>query len=292
MYLVRIRQANLKPGPEAGHGTRWARCVPPQLAHRALPAPEGHQLCGLPLTLRKPYMQLTTDHVDSTDEVLFSPEPKDAGSVCATEGGAGCAQAPPQFIVIDGLDATGKTTLARELARELGAEALKCPPQLIAPALGDGDLRTHFDTLPPPERRAYYRAANLIASEQAKLALAAGKHVVMDRYWTSTAAFSALDDSPEGAPPASPMLATEYPPELRAPDILILLTVHESQRAERLRGRGEPVTEEEQKLAHEAAGREAVLQAFRRFAPIEVDTSNLDPPGVLSAVLELLESAK
>lgn len=87
-----------------------------------------------------------------------------------------------RFIVVDGLDATGKTTLALELARSLSAEALKCPPQLVAPALGDEDLRMHFDKQPPPERRAYYPAANLIASEQAKLVLASGKHVVMDRY--------------------------------------------------------------------------------------------------------------
>ena len=197
------------------------------------------------------------------------------------------ADSAPRFIVVDGLDSVGKTTLCSELARALGAEAHKCPPQLVAPALGDSDLRRHFDAQPPAQRRAYYRAANLIASEQAKLALASGKHVVMDRYWTSTAAFSALD-APCPVPGAT---AGEYPPELQAPDTVILLTVNETQRAQRLRDRGEPVTDEEQKLAQEAAGREAVLQAYRRFNPVEVDTSSLSPAGVLQAVLAKLSGS-
>ena len=35
-------------------------------------------------------------------------------------------------------------------------------------------------------------------------------------------------------------------------------------------------------------GRAAVLQAYRRFEPVEVDTSTLDAPGVLDAVLVVL----
>ena len=45
----------------------------------------------------------------------------------------------------------------------------------------------------PAARRAYYRAANLIASEQAEEAPQT-RHVVMDRYWASTVAFAALDN--------------------------------------------------------------------------------------------------
>mgnify|MGYP003983629241 CR=1 FL=1 len=189
-----------------------------------------------------------------------------------------------RFIVIDGLDAVGKTTLTRKLAQTLGAEELKCPPQIVAPSLLNGDLRKHFDKQPPTQRRAYYRFANLIAGEQARIAVASGKDVVIDRYWTSTVAFSALDPSSI----TSDNIDSEYPPEMLKPDIVILLTVDETRRTERLRGRGEPVTEEEYKLAHEEAGRKALLQAYRQFKPVEVDTSKLDPQGVLNAVLEIL----
>lgn len=84
-----------------------------------------------------------------------------------------------KFIVIEGLDATGKSTLAPKLGNRLGATLLQCPPKLESLDLSP-NLRAHFDNRPPNQRRAYYRAANLIASEMAEAALKVG-HVVMDR---------------------------------------------------------------------------------------------------------------
>ena len=188
-----------------------------------------------------------------------------------------------KFIVIEGLDATGKSTLVTELAKSLDATLLKCPPLLEAPEFMDGDLRSHFDNRPSAQRRAYYRAANLIASEQAEVALQAG-HVVMDRYWTSTVAFAALDDDSS----LDEEWHGRYPPELREPDVVILLTVDEENRAKRMQGRGEPVTAEEHNLAADAARRETVLQIYRTFDPIEIDTSELKPEGVLKSVFATL----
>ena len=189
-----------------------------------------------------------------------------------------------KFIVIEGLDATGKSTLAPTLANRLGATPLQCPPKLEAPDLSP-NLRAYFDNRPPNERRAYYRAANLIASEMAEVALKTG-HVVMDRYWPSTVAFSALDSNPD--------LVQEwqgcYPPELREPDAVILLTVDEENRRRRLHGRGEPVTAEEQNL-EDIARREAVLREYRQFHPIEIDTSNREPDTVLDTVITALRDA-
>ena len=189
-----------------------------------------------------------------------------------------------QFIVIEGLDATGKSTLAPKLANRLGADLLQCPPKLEAPDLSR-KLRAYFDNRPPNQRRAYYRAANLIASEMAEVSLKT-RHVVMDRYWPSTVAFSALDSDSE--------LVQEwqgsYPPELRKPDAVILLTVNEENRRRRMRGRGEPVTAEERNL-EAIARREAVLGEYRQFHPIEIDTSDRDPDTVLNMVITALHNA-
>ncbi len=188
-----------------------------------------------------------------------------------------------KFIVIEGLDATGKSTLVDALAKSLDATLLGCPPRLEASELIDGDIRSYFDERPAVQRRAYYRAANLIASEQAEIALRKG-HVVMDRYWTSTVAFAALDDDSD----LNQEWQGRYPPELRKPDAVILLTVDEENRAKRMQKRGKPVTAEEQNLAADTARRETALQIYRMFDPIEIDTSDLTPKVVLETVLAAL----
>lgn len=191
-----------------------------------------------------------------------------------------------KFIVIEGLDATGKSTLVAELAKSLDATLLQCPPRLEAPKLATGDLRPHFDDRPAIQRRAYYRAANLIASEQTEVALQAG-HVVMDRYWTSTVAFAALDNDSD----IDQEWQGRYPPELRKPDAVILLTVDEDNRAKRMQERGEPVTSEERNLTVDTERRETVLQIYRTFDPIEIDTSFLRSEAVLETVLATLRGS-
>jgi len=79
-----------------------------------------------------------------------------------------------------------------------------------------------------------------------------------------------------------------YPPELRKPDAVILLTVDEENRAKRMQKRGKPVTAEEQNLAADTARRETALQIYRMFDPIEIDTSDLTPKVVLETVLAAL----
>ena len=115
-----------------------------------------------------------------------------------------------------------------------------------------------------------------------------GKHVVMDRYWTSTIAFSVLDK--EG--PITNIEYGTYPPEMLKPDIMIFLTVDEKHRSERLRGRGEVFTEEESLIEKEIEKRENVLNIYRKYERVEVDTSMLTPKEVHDKIILIFKQNK
>ena len=191
-----------------------------------------------------------------------------------------------KFIVIEGLDATGKSTLVENLSSSLDATRLVCPPEIMAPSLGEGPIRQYFDSLNPLKRRAFYRFSNLIASEDASRHLAGGD-VVMDRYWTSTAAFAAMDDDFE-----HDVQLGDYPPEIRVPDLVILLLVDEKNRLKRLQGRGEAETNEELELASNIEKRNAVISAYKRFNVVIIDTSDKNPEQVCTEAIEIIEELR
>ena len=189
-----------------------------------------------------------------------------------------------KFIVIEGLDATGKSTLVEKLSVLLNATQLSCPPEIIVPSINEGPARNHFDSLSPLQRRAYYRFSNLVASEQAVKAISDG-YVIMDRYWTSTAAFAAMDDGFEHE-----IEIGQYPDEIRRPDLLILLTVDEENRLLRLQGR-RGGNKGRIRISSSKIKRQKVLESYMKFNPVVIDTSNKNPDEVCQEALELIQEA-
>lgn len=110
--------------------------------------------------------------------------------------------------------------------------------------------------------------------------------VVVDRYWTSTASFAAMDDHP----PAWEAIGT-YPEGILVPDIIFLLTVDEENRAQRISGRGLRMTSEEKRLERREGQRERVLDSLRMFDPIEIDTSHKTAEEVLEEILYWLKES-
>uniref|UniRef100_A0A803J9M7 UMP-CMP kinase 2, mitochondrial n=1 Tax=Xenopus tropicalis TaxID=8364 RepID=A0A803J9M7_XENTR len=146
-------------------------------------------------------------------------------------------------IVIEGLDATGKSTLTESLRDCLKATLLRSPPDCIS------KWRKTFDDEPSLIKRAYYAAGNYIgACEIAKASM--DSPVIVDRYWHSTAAY-AIATEIGGNLPSLPHCGHDiyqWPQDLLRPDLVILLTVSDEERMLRMRGRGLEETKEEKEL--------------------------------------------
>ncbi|XP_043118879.1 UMP-CMP kinase 2, mitochondrial [Puntigrus tetrazona] len=188
-------------------------------------------------------------------------------------------------IVIEGLDATGKTTLTESLRESLNAALLKSPPQCLAP------FRQRFDSEPPLIRRAFYALGNYItAAHIGKESLRAP--VIVDRYWHSTAAYAiatAVGGRVENLPkPGSELY--RWPEDLLQPNLVLLLTVSPEERLRRLRDRGQDKTAEEAELEINQLFRLKVEEAYKRIqnpACIIVDASP-SPREVLQQVQHLI----
>ncbi|XP_058254341.1 UMP-CMP kinase 2, mitochondrial [Hemibagrus wyckioides] len=190
-------------------------------------------------------------------------------------------------IVIEGLDATGKTTLTCSLQKALGAVLLKSPPQCLA------HLRPRFDSEPPLIRRAFYALGNYITAAQIARE-SSHAPVIADRYWHSTAAYAiatAVSGREENLPAVGSEIY-EWPHDLLRPSMVLLLSVSPEERLRRLSHRGLDKTEEESQLEINHLFRRKVDEAYKRIqnpACIVVD-ANPSPDHVLQQVLGLIRN--
>jgi thymidylate kinase len=84
----------------------------------------------------------------------------------------------------------------------------------------------------------------------------------------------------------------EWPAGLLIPDIVFLLVVDEENRNNRLSNRGENLTEEEIRIEQDYENRQKLIEFFRCFDPIEIDTSNKTIEEVSKEILSWLQIAE
>ncbi|XP_028994162.1 UMP-CMP kinase 2, mitochondrial [Betta splendens] len=197
------------------------------------------------------------------------------------------ARSEPDFpvIVVEGLDATGKTTLTQALRDALGAALLPSPPRCLSP------WRARFDQEPPLIRRAFYALGNYITAENMRQE-ATKAPVIVDRYWHSTAAY-AIGTALSGPPSSLPAEGSEvyrWPGDLLQPSLVVVLTLDGEERKRRLRNRAQGETEEEQQLDHNHLFRLRVEEAYHRIRGPACVTVDAGPSAdqVLQQVLLLI----
>ncbi|XP_033498144.1 UMP-CMP kinase 2, mitochondrial [Epinephelus lanceolatus] len=197
------------------------------------------------------------------------------------------ARSKPDFpvIVIEGLDATGKTTLTESLRDTLGATLMPSPPQCLSP------MRARFDREPPLIRRAFYALGNYITAKQI-VQEGMKTPVIVDRFWHSTAAYAIATavSGPVCNLPAEGSEVYRWPSDLLQPSLVVVLTLDPEERMRRLRDRGQGKTEEEQELDHNQLFRLKVEKAYQRITGPPCVTVDASPSAdqVLQQVLLLI----
>lgn len=175
------------------------------------------------------------------------------------------------LVVLEGLDGTGKTTLARGLQKRHGFLPAATPPPWASA------LRPAFDACGLPHlRRAFYAACNyeVAASELA----AACAPLVLDRFAYSTVAYAvgAAVGQPEALPPSGSALWLWPSDLLPRPSLVVHLQLSSDERASRVSSRASvsamAVTQEEAKLAGDSQFEQAVDVALSRCCETNKDS--------------------
>ena len=168
----------------------------------------------------------------------------------------------PYFIVLEGLDGVGKSTLVRRLANERGYQLMTTPGSELLPIRSDiisgvGNSQT--------ARALFYAATVQAEGEKAHAFNKQGKTVVMDRYRASTIAYA----HERGVTLNLDVVLSQAV----KPHLSILLTLDETERQHRLKQRG-TTAEDIETLNPEF--RDAVISRLKSMCDIELDLTGAD----------------
>lgn len=189
----------------------------------------------------------------------------------------------PTFIVFEGLDGSGKSTCAKQLAERIGAEPMTTPSQEVR-RYREGLMASLGPAQEPGQ--LFYLATVFAASEEVSARLEQGQSVVLDRYFLSTQAYAAFR--------GSRLEIDEVQRLLRPADVTIYLDTSLETRVERLGGRGtsaadrETVTADADSRLRQEHFERAHLDVVGRFMPVLGDAG--DPGAVVDRIVAELES--
>ena len=185
---------------------------------------------------------------------------------------------PTKFLVVEGCNGVGKSTIVEYLSARIGASTFHYPPEFVS-----FRREVHLDEcLTPIPRLAYYLAATLHLSDLVRAQLMQS-HVICDRYLASPLSLMIAESAIEET--EARHLTEPFESYLCMPDLTLLLTAEHAVASERINNRSlksgmlTPVARrmvESEEFFHKRE------DASRRFAMrlgpvVELDTTNLSP---------------
>jgi thymidylate kinase len=193
-----------------------------------------------------------------------------------------------KFLVIEGCNGVGKSTIVEYLCARVGASSFHYPSEFVS-----FRRNVHLDELAPLPRLAYYLAATLHLSDLVRAQLKQS-HVVCDRYLASPLSLmigeSAIEET-EARQLMEPFLSY-----LCIPDLTLLLTAEHAVASARINkrsiesGKLTPVARrmrESEKFFHKR--QDASRRWATRLGPVvELDTTNLTPEEMCNSAWSLL----